>query len=57
MRDRLAADLPREYAQMLTDMDLAIARGAEDRVTDTVQRLTGRPPGTFGAFAEREVGR
>jgi hypothetical protein len=36
-------------------MDRAIAAGAEDRVTDTVQRLTGRPPRTFRAFREREM--
>jgi hypothetical protein len=39
---------------MLAGMDRAIADGAEDRTSDTVQRLTGRPPGTFRAFAERE---
>ncbi|MFJ9646242.1 NAD(P)H-binding protein [Streptomyces sp. NPDC004244] len=55
MRDRLTAVLPVEFAAMLAGMDRAIAEGAEDRVTDTVQRLTGRPPGTFRAFLEREV--
>ncbi|MGW5348311.1 NAD(P)H-binding protein [Streptomyces sp. HUAS TT3] len=57
MRDRLTAVLPVEFAAMLAGMDRAIAEGAEDRVTDTVQRLTGRPPGTFRAFLEREVRR
>jgi ergot alkaloid biosynthesis protein len=57
LRDRLAADMPTEFAAMLADMDRAIAKGAEDRTTDTVQRLTGRPPRGFRAFAEREVGR
>ncbi len=28
---------------------------AEDRTTDTVRRLTGRPPRSFRAFAEREL--
>ncbi|WP_086561319.1 NAD(P)H-binding protein [Streptomyces africanus] len=55
MRDRLAAEVPVEFAAMLAGMDRAIAEGAEDRVTDTVQRLTDRPPRTFRAFLEREM--
>ncbi|WP_069173955.1 NAD(P)H-binding protein [Streptomyces griseus] len=54
MRDRLAAHVPKEFASLLAGMDRAIAEGAEDRVTDTVQRLTGRPAGTFEALLERE---
>jgi hypothetical protein len=38
-------------------MDRAIAQGAEDRTTDTVQRLTGRPPHDFRTVAEREWAR
>ncbi|WP_326680898.1 NAD(P)H-binding protein [Streptomyces sp. NBC_01237] len=57
MRDRLMADVPAEFAAMLAGMDHAIAEGAEDRTTDTVQRLTGRPPRSFRAFAEREMHR
>ncbi|MFD8788603.1 NAD(P)H-binding protein [Kitasatospora sp. NPDC059599] len=53
--DRLSAEIPAEFAAMLADMDRAIADGAEDRVTDTVQRLTGRPPRTFRALVEREL--
>lgn len=55
MRDRLAADVPAEFAALLAGMDHAIAESAEDRTTDTVQRLTGRPPRSFRAFAEREM--
>ncbi|WP_327675775.1 MULTISPECIES: NmrA family NAD(P)-binding protein [unclassified Streptomyces] len=57
MRERLAAQLPLEFAEMLADMDRAISAGAEDRVTDTVQRLTGRPARTFRAVLERELRR
>ncbi|MCA6091094.1 NAD(P)H-binding protein [Streptomyces sp. SCA3-4] len=57
MRDRLAADIPSEFAALLAGMDRTIAQGAEDRTTDTVQRLTGRPPRSFRALAERELGR
>ncbi|MGW7262285.1 NmrA family NAD(P)-binding protein [Streptomyces sp. NPDC054842] len=56
MVDRLAADMPAEFAEMLAVLDRAIADGAEDRTTDTVQRVTGRPPRGFRAFAELEVG-
>ncbi|WP_407284929.1 NAD(P)H-binding protein [Streptomyces sp. BP-8] len=57
MRDRLAAAMPLEFAAMLAGMDRAIAEGSEDRTTDTVQRLTGRPPHSFRAVAERELAR
>ncbi|MFJ9850178.1 NAD(P)H-binding protein [Streptomyces sp. NPDC101150] len=55
MRDRLAAVMPLEFATMLAGMDRAIAGGAEDRTTDSVQRVTGRPPHGFRAVAEREL--
>ncbi|MCZ4603644.1 NAD(P)H-binding protein [Streptomyces sp. Lzd4kr] len=54
MRDRLAAQMPEEFAAMLAGMDRAIAEGAEDRITDSVRRLTGRPAGSFRALVERE---
>ncbi|MFD8419440.1 NmrA family NAD(P)-binding protein [Streptomyces sp. NPDC059466] len=54
-RDRWATGMPLEFATMLAAMDGAIADGAEDRTSDLVQRLTGRPPGTFRAFAERNL--
>lgn len=57
LRDRWAAEIPLEFATMLAAMDRAIAEGAEDRTSDAVQRLTGRSPGTFRAFAEREANR
>lgn len=55
LRDRLAALMPPEFAALLADLDRAIAHGSEDRVTDTVPRLTGRPAGTFRALLERET--
>ncbi|MFE7611509.1 NmrA family NAD(P)-binding protein [Streptomyces celluloflavus] len=55
MRDHLTTQVPVEFAAMLAGMDRAIAEGAEDRITDTVQRLTGRPPRTFRALLEREM--
>ncbi|MEW2165276.1 NAD(P)H-binding protein [Streptomyces sp. NPDC007084] len=55
LRDRLATRIPPEFATMLADMDRAIAEGSENRTTDTVQRLTGRPAQTFRALVEREV--
>lgn len=51
--DRLAAAMPYEFATMLADLERAIAEGAEDRTTDTVIRLTGRPPRSFRAHVER----
>ncbi|MFE9723850.1 NAD(P)H-binding protein [Streptomyces sp. NPDC005794] len=62
MRDRLTADgIPAEFAAMLAGMDQAIAEGAEDRVTSTVERMTGRPALSFRAHVEaamrQETGR
>lgn len=55
LRDRLTALVPVGFAVMLAGMDRAIAEGAEDRVTDTVQRLTGRPARAFRTLCEREM--
>ncbi len=44
--------ISRAYAEMLAAMDAAIARGAEDRVTESVELLTGRPARDFKSFAE-----
>ncbi|MGH3240741.1 MAG: NmrA family NAD(P)-binding protein [Spirillospora sp.] len=55
LRERLAARIPPEYATMLAGMDHAIAEGAEDRVTGTVQRVTGRRPRGFRAVLEEET--
>ncbi|MFJ8039473.1 NAD(P)H-binding protein [Kitasatospora sp. NPDC096147] len=57
LRERWAAEIPDEFATLLAELDRSIAAGAEDRTTDTVRRVTGRDPGSFRAFAERELGR
>lgn len=57
MRDRHTTELPVEFAALLVGLDRGIAGGAEDRVTDTVQRVTGRPPHTFRSVLEREMRR
>lgn len=49
----VAAGIPDAYAAMLAGMEDAIARGAEDRTTDAVLRLTGRPPRAFRDVAAR----
>jgi uncharacterized protein YbjT (DUF2867 family) len=57
LADRLATHVPPEFAALLAALDRSIADGAEDRVTDTVRHLTGRPPRAFRALAEQELGR
>ena len=42
---------PAPLAQMLGMADMMIAAGAEDRTTDCVLELTGRPPTDFNPFA------
>ncbi len=41
---------------MPADLDLAVAAGAEDRTTDAVERITGRPPRGFRTVVAREAG-
>ena len=43
--------LPEEYARLLAAMDVAIAQGSENRVTDVVDRITRQPPVPFSRFA------
>ncbi|MCK7622468.1 NAD(P)H-binding protein [Streptomyces sp. RS10V-4] len=50
LRARYARDLPDAFAAFLAELDLRIAGGAEDRVTDSVARVTGRPPTSFAAY-------
>jgi uncharacterized protein YbjT (DUF2867 family) len=53
--ERLSAAYPPEFAAILTALDVAIAAGAEDRVTDTVALVTGRPARDFHTFASKEL--
>ena len=46
-----SAGVPPPFAAALAAMDTAIAGGAEDRVSPDVQKVTGRPPISFEAFA------
>ncbi len=50
----LASVVPPDFAVLLADLDRAIAQGAEDRTTDTVEHVTGRPPHGFREVMERE---
>lgn len=43
--------LPDFFAQFLAYIEAATANGAEERTNDVVERLAGRPPKTFDAFA------
>ena len=45
-----AAGTPAGFASILASLDVAIAAGIEDRTTDTVERVTGRPPGSLSGF-------
>lgn len=46
--------LPQSYAALLAGMDEALATGAEDRITDTVERVVGRAPSTFSDFLSEQ---
>ncbi|PNE37248.1 NAD(P)H-binding protein [Streptomyces noursei] len=55
LRTRLAQHLPADFAAILADLDRRIADDAEDRVTDAVTRVTGRPPRSFAAYVRANV--
>jgi uncharacterized protein YbjT (DUF2867 family) len=50
-----AHGVPTEFAKALAAMDVAISGGAEDRVTETVHQITGRPALGFDDFVAREI--
>lgn len=45
--------VPEETSNMLAAMDIAIKNGMEDRLNDTVEKVTGKKPMTFREFAEK----
>lgn len=47
--------MPEVYARFLTLLDTSIRDGAENRVTDTVLRVTGRAPRDFESFARAHM--
>jgi uncharacterized protein YbjT (DUF2867 family) len=47
--------LPAAYAPMLASLDEPISHGAEDRVTGTVARITGRAPTHLRQFVDRHL--
>ncbi|WP_163784628.1 NmrA family NAD(P)-binding protein [Myxococcus vastator] len=50
-----ASGIPAPYARFLAQLEETIRDGAEDRVTQTVSRVTGREPRTFEAFAREHA--
>lgn len=49
-----ASGIPDRFAELLAGLDRAIAEGAEDRTSPTVEEVTGRPPRPFTAFAAEQ---
>lgn len=49
-----AQGIPAEFAAVLAGLDTDIRHGSEDRVTDTVERVTGRPARSFREFVRVE---
>lgn len=48
----LEAGLPESAAKFLANIEVSTASGAEETMNDVVERVTGRAPKTFAAFAE-----
>ncbi|MBL1421822.1 MAG: ergot alkaloid biosynthesis protein [Alphaproteobacteria bacterium] len=45
-----------DYAKMLSEMDTVIKDGVEDRTTDSVLNITGKPPISLEAFVLKNIG-
>ncbi|WP_307250418.1 ergot alkaloid biosynthesis protein [Croceifilum oryzae] len=48
----VGAGMPEDYASILANMEEGIRKGLENRVTDTVERVTGRAPRSLRDFVE-----
>ena len=51
----LKSGIPSAYVDALLDLFAAMKAGKAEAVTDTVERVTGRKPGTFESWARRNV--
>lgn len=49
----LAAGLPQHYADFVTYLEVLAAQGHEERQGDDVEKVTGKPPQSFDAFAQK----
>lgn len=50
-----AAGIPPAFAEVLAGLEDQLRDGADDRVTDTVQRVAGRPPTSLADWARRHL--
>jgi len=51
----IAAGVPSDYAALLTDVMSVMSDGRDEHASDGVQRVLGRPPASFFAWAAREA--
>lgn len=52
----VAHGVPADFATVLAELELLVKAGFEDRVTDTVERVTGRPPRSYRDFLAARPG-
>ena len=45
--------MPLFLAKVLAELDTAVAHGSEDRLNDTIESVTGKPPTTFEQFVRK----
>lgn len=48
--------MPEMYATWLSGLETMIKNGGEEKLNDTVEKVTGRSPKTFREFAEEQKG-
>ncbi len=48
----MSLHMPEQFAKFLTSLEVSSAHGAEDRMNDVVEKVTGRPPQKFDAWVE-----
>ena len=52
----MAGGLAQDYAEMLTNLDLMIAAGKEEQMSDAIERIAGRKPTSLAGFMEKNRG-
>lgn len=48
----MSMQMPQQLAQFVTSLEVLSANGAEDRMNDVVETVTGRPPQNLDAWVE-----
>ena len=52
VRRLLDVGMPEHFAKFVTSLEVKSSKGMEERTSDAVEKVTGRPPQTFDAWVQ-----